>query len=419
MKIAILTDLPRWIDAYSLCHVIRAQTAMLKRYGHEFTVFVGGESWGEICPFQGPLECLVPKFSGTSFTSVEDLDNDEYMAAHELADRLAETLQEFDVVFTHDWIFSSKKAPLAEALRLCADRTRALPFFHWVHSVPTGDFDWWDLNRYGPNHRIVYPNATDAAKVAQVFKTSPRDVIAIPHVVDLRLLFNFSERVQEIINLMPGLMQGDFVQVYPAAADRLSYKGLDHLIRVFGELAQFGTVALLVVDSWSGGGKQREGLQRYKDMAFDSCLGGGEFSFASDLTTDQEFYSLPHRDLMSLMQCSNVFCFPTLGEAFGLGVVESCLAGATLPVLNSSWSQSREIIDTEWGLPKAFPSAERGKENIKPDYPEIARSIASVTHQDESWLARKFCRQTYNMDAIYRNHYEPLFKWCEGYRKSA
>ena len=412
MKIGILTDLDRWNDSYSLCHVVRAQVKMLERHGHEITIFLS-ETASQEFPFGCNMKSEIPRFSGTFFAEPEDIDHEDMELAGNLASRMVTMLTGFDVVFSHDWIFNSRKLPLAEALRLSSEATRETPFFHWIHSVPTSGYTWWDLQRYGSNHQIVYPSSTDAHLVARVFRTSPDRVIPVPHVVDLRIMFGFGKTSTAIIDRFPGLMRADFVQVYPAAADRLWCKGVQHLIRTFGKLKRYGSVSLLIVDSWSGGGKAREGLEKYRTMALEEGLTEQECAFASELLPETEFCGIPHRELMELMLLSSVAVAPSIGESFGLVIAEACLAGAAIPVLNSSWSQSWEIIQGEWCIRRAFPSAELGKENLVPDYENIARSFASVAQQDEAWTARRFARQAYNMDNVYNSHYKPLFQRIE------
>jgi len=417
MKIAILTNFRSFNDAYSLTHVVRNQVIAMLRYGHDVTLFVREDcdtSWSLEAPYAQALEDsfvirnVIPKFDPKPYVTQTDLSEEHQKFAESLSELLLATLSEFDVIFTHDWILTSPNMPLAEALRLYSQDAIRRPCLHWIHSIPVIPFDWWDIKRYGPNHKVIYPNRTDRDKVSVLFGGDNSDVRVIPHIIDLRTHFDFLPETWAIVDSLPALNTASFVQIYPAAAERLSDKGVKQLLYTFKSIKKKGfSVCCLIVDSWAGWGS-REDSDQYMRIAERNGLSEQEFSFMSriaPLFTN----ATPRRVVRELMQYSSLFAYPTQGEAFGLTFPEASLAGNALPVLNRSLPMMAEIAGNN-GLACNFGSGERPLKpaNEREHYSLIARMIVSRAREDTTWQVRNHIRQNYNMDTIYREHYEPV-----------
>lgn len=389
--IAILTPaLSEWDPAYSLTHVIGDQVRCLTEHGHDVSVFVSEQFNG-----RGPdgavlLDCL------PSETSSSILESTAYVLCVRMA--------RFDIVFTHDWISSPRMLPYYEVMRsLTGEGDDRRKWYHWIHSVPAGRQDHWDLEALPVNHFLVYPNNTDAPMTAAQFRTTLDRVKVIPHICDLRYLLEFSPDARRIVDAVPGLVDAEFVQVYPAAADRLKDKGLGHLINVCCVIHEQGhSVCCLVLDSWSGR-HAREDLTAYKESAHDAGLDEGSLVFASDIIPD--FKGLPRSDVFNLMLFSNMFAFPTYGEAFGLCLTEAMLAGA-YPVPNGSVPSLTEVS----GGHGYFPRFLAIKRIPRTPYEQCAHEIIERVQKSVA-IAQKDCiKRTLNADRIYREFYEPILK---------
>jgi glycosyltransferase involved in cell wall biosynthesis len=233
---------------------------------------------------------------------------------------------------------------------------------------------------------------------AAQFRTHIDRVKVIPHICDLRYLLDFSPDAQLIVDAVPGLVDAEFVQVYPAAADRLKDKGLQHIINVCGAIRGQGrSVCCLVLDSWSGR-HPREDLIHYKSGLLDR-----ELVFASDIISD--FRSLPRSDVLHLMLFSNVFMFPTYGEAFGLCMTEAMLAGA-YPVPNGSIPSLREVSGGHGYYPRFIAAKRVPRTPIE----QCAHEIIERVQKDVAISAKNSIRRTLNADRVYRDFYETILR---------
>lgn len=401
MKIAILTHFSEWPPADSRTHCIEAQAMMLARHGHDVTIHCGMESeelvWD--LPFSAKMvPCFPSRLS--KHASVREIP-----PGQRLWNDWA--FYEYDILFTHDFIISDWLLPFAESLRL--DRTEK-PYFHFIHSTPCEKRDWWDLNRYGPNHTLIYLNETDVDAAAAQFNTDRRRVRVIPNINDLRIINDFSKETWEIIDKLPGLMQAEYVQVYPLAADRMECKGLTGLIYLFAQLKKRGqAVCLLIVDGWTGM-RPKGDKEEYRKIAHRNGLGPDSFAFTSDFSEDYD-RGVPKRTVMELSQCGNLFVFPTRGEASPLVLPEAILQGGVLPVLNKALPQLKEVTGGE-GL--AFDFTAWSKAPKANDFNCAARAIVAAASNDICMKARSWVRMNLNMDTIYKRYYEPLLAEVEG-----
>lgn len=413
MKLAILTSFREWNDAYSLTHVVRAQALTLAKHGHEVTVFAMSccPGFAHDFPWHFWFDCSLPNFEPHLYETAKVLSEEHKEYAVKLSKILAEKLLAFDAVITHDWIVTGPNLPFAEALRLCAPKLTAIPFMHWIHSTPNyGHYDWWNIHRYGKNHKIIYQNKTDSDFVALTFKGTAADVRVIPPIVDLRIDWDFSQETCEILEAMPGLMQAEFVQVYPAAADRLRDKGVRELIITLKNFKKKGrSICLLIVDSW-GGAREREdprGYQRIIDNAPE--LTPQDVCFSSSLLNGKYKNGLPWRILRELLQCSSVFVWPTKGESFGMAGPRAALASGAMPIFNRNLSMHFEVGGGS-GLYANFGSSEQQwkPKSEKEYYPMLSVLGVSRADQESSLQYRNFVRRSFNADRVYRFFYEPI-----------
>ncbi|GAG48967.1 unnamed protein product, partial [marine sediment metagenome] len=96
------------------------------------------------------------------------------------------------------------------------------------------------VKRYGPNHKIVFPNNTERLRVAEQFQGTIDDIRVVPHIKDLRTWYDFDKETLRFIDDFPGVMNADYVQVYPASTDRLGAKRVDAVAGIFGQLKSRG-----------------------------------------------------------------------------------------------------------------------------------------------------------------------------------
>lgn len=416
-SIAILTPSFDFFDpAYSLSHVISDQSRCLVRAGHEATVFVSEEFKGDLVEMADIGVIIYPVLPSLGLSSDKVRVKTQRILQAELSN--------FDVVFTHDWISHSRMTPLYEGLVdyvVCSahdnsahDNFSPLSWYHWIHSAPIGqtykrDLSWLSEHH---NHKLVYPLACDVPLVSRHFRIAQDHIITIPHIVDEDCLLTYS-------NEMPALSQSildlttdaEIVQVYPVSADRLIWKGVDKLVKLFGAIKAEGhSVCCVILDSWTGR-LPREDLSRYRSLMRQACLTEEEFVFASQI--DPEFRGISRGEVYRLMLVSSICAVPSMGEAFGLVLPESILAG-NLPICNASLLGSREICK-DYGIHAEFGSCQNPKPYLSPRFfSDLAQKIDEGLQKKFAIPAKSYIQRTFRMDQIYEQYYRLLLQTDAG-----
>jgi hypothetical protein len=295
-------------------------------------------------------------------------------------------------------------------------RLKKQRWLHWIHSLPPYQCDWWDLRKLGRQHRIVYPNRADRHQVSRNFQGRLSDVCVIPHIRDLRLLASdASSESNKFIDRYPGVMEADIVQVYPANSSRMKYKRVRELILIFYYLKRLGfSICLVIANQYAYEPAAKRNIKNYQRMIKRLGLSGTEVIFTSEHLKDWRM-EVPQSLLFNLMRYANLFIFPTRDESFGLVLPEALLMGGCLPVINKDLEVHADMLRSR-GLRFRFGTQERNLSyrqinGGKASYLQyIASEIARQIVDEESIAARTVCRQTLNMDAIYKKYYLPIIE---------
>lgn len=416
MKIAILTNMMEFQPGYSLTGIVKDQATMLTSYGHEVQLFVNSQYHGEEFDPSVTLIKKIPFSHLTDYRSKNDISPEHKKIVEETKVNLVEALADVPVVFTHDFLFTGWFMPYGLG---CVEASKHLPdarWFHWIHSIPTAEFDWWQARDFGNLHKIIYPNETDRQRVAEQYRGERNDVRVIPHIKDLRSWFDFDEETCKLIRDYPGIMQADIVQIYPASVDRLKAKRLGEVITIISNMKKSGySVFLVVANQWATGRQQKESVDKYKTLANRQGLRlGDEICFTSDWQDGKYDVGIPKRMLRELFQCSNLFIFPTNEESFGLVLPEASLAGGVLCVLNKSLGMQLEVSGfTTLFFDFGAYNHELHIENEGKYFKDIAQIILGRMQQNEVLATKTFMRKTYNWDHLYKKFYQPIMAECK------
>lgn len=411
MKIAILTNFMEFLPGYSLTGIVKDQATMLTKYGHEVDLFVNSQYNGEDFPADVTLQKKIPFSHLTDYHSRQALKPDDKMLVNQIAQMFERELPAYEVVFTHDFVFTGWNMIYALALMQVSQKLRDVKFLHWIHSIPTSGYDWWRIQEYGKNHKLVYPNETDRIRVAESYQGEMSDVRTIHHIKDLRSWFDFDQQTVDFLNDFPQIMQADVVQIYPASTDRLSAKRVDVVMRIFANMKKMGfKVMLVIANQWATGRQQKEDVNRYRQIGSRCGLKVNEdFTFTSEWR-DETAVGIGKRMLRELLQCSNLFIFPTKDETFGLVLPEAALAGGVICVLNRSLQMMYEVAGyTSLYFDFGSFQHDHSVENEKQYYKDLAQIILGRFKENESVIAKTFMRQKYNWDNIYNKEYAPIF----------
>jgi len=411
-RIAILTCFQDFNPGYSLTGIVSDQVRMLREHDHETHLFVCSVFNDK--EFPAPKEAImhksIPFAHLIDYDSVSKITADHKDIVYETKKVLIKELEDIDIVFTHDFVFTGWNLPYYEGMRQASPFLPNVKWLHWIHSIPSRMSDWWNINNLSDNHKLVYPNATDKLLVAEQYRGEVRRVRHIHHIKDLRTWFDFGENTCNFIKRYPAMMQAEIIQVYPASVDRLSAKRVKEVIMIFAAMKRMGaSVCLVIASQWATGKKQKEDTGVYKKFASsEGLLVDEEFIFTHDFDPKYEV-GIPKQMLRELLLCSNVFIYPTREETFGLVLPEACLLGV-LPVLNASLDMMREI-GGGIGIYHDFGSNRR--QHSVPDEKRYYKDIAMITlgriRENESVMAKTFHRLNYNWDNLYEREYLPIF----------
>lgn len=415
-KIAILSNLMDISPGYSLTGIITDQYKMLCKYQHDVRLVVN-ERW------KTDKNPDYEVFKGLKFMHLKDYYQDVLEEPH-IADLPAtiELMKEAltwpdgtmaDFVLTHDLVFQGWFLPYLHAIRAVDPEFPQLKWLHWIHSVPTGRRPYWKI--IGKNHKLIYPNMTDALRCAEEFRGQLDDVRVIHHVKDPRVFGNFSDLTCRMVDRWD-LLSADIMQTYPMSSDRFNAKGLQHVIKIFENFKNMGkSVRLVVANQWGNVLKYRE---QCRDIQKNSTLTGNELCFTSqfdmykDAKADEDRgkweLGVPARTVQELQAISNIFIFPTREESFGLVLPEAALQGQLL-VLNDSLSMMKEVSGLN-ALFFSFGSFAINHTIENPDqyYRDIALVIIGKMDRELGIRAKTFMKKMYNADSIYKTEIEPL-----------
>ena len=416
MKVAILTTFQDFQPFYSLTGIVADQVKMLHRHGDEVHLFVNEHfnlSHGD--PTDGgtlaTLHKKVPFAHLKDYRSMGELTEDHKKTVQQTAEMMVAELSDFDIVFTHDFVFVGWNMPYALGIMAASQLIPNVRWLHWIHSIPSVKSDWWDIRKYGPGHRLVFPNKSDRTRVAEQYRGELHHVEVIPHIKDLRTWFDFGEDTWRFIDEYPGVIQADIVQILPASVDRLKQKGVEEVILIFSRLKKMGfKVCLVIANQWATGKVQKDDIHRYLKVAHRNGLAMHEEVIFTSLFEPPAFeVGIPKRMVRELFQCSNLFVFPTREESFGLVVPEASLAGGVLLVLNKSLDQQVEIsgCSTLYFDFGSYSRVQNCSDKAK-FCNDVAQIIVGRMRQNESLFTKTFMRQQYNMDRLYEQVYGPV-----------
>lgn len=419
-KIAIITTFQKFNEWYSLTGIVKDQCRMLTEYGNEVFLFVNDQF--NDSSYQIPNVTIIPKIPFTHLYDYQDnepLSPEHLIIAGKTCDMLIKSLKELNIttVFTHDVVFQGWHKPYAIGLQMIGDNLPGVNWLHWIHSIPTQFNDWWNLSAYGPGHKLVYPNSTDKIRVAENYRTMTSFVRTIPHIKDLRIMYDFDPETCEIIDSFPALMQADVVQIYPASSDRFEAKRVADVIKILGYIKSMGhSVCLFIANQWATLPKHYADIKEYEALGRKYGLEPGKDLIFSSMMHDERMnrsikfkVGVPSKILFQLMQLSNLFVFPTDHETFGLVLPEVSLASGALCVLNRSLQMQ---IEVGGGNTLYFDFGSYTQRHEPPDRDEYLRQVALIIlgrmQENDSILTRTFMRKHYNYDALYAKYYAPI-----------
>lgn len=424
MNIAIFTNFNEFNPGYSLTGIVIDQAEMLAKYGHNVVIVVN-EQFNSKFNVDVGLTNLILKYGEKvklirempflhliDYETKTNLTEEHKQGVEVISEKIKDLIDRYELnaIFTHDFIFTGWNLPYSLGMKKIQKEMKScvIRWLHWIHSIPSGHRDWWNLEEYPGYNYIVFPTRTEVNRVAESFLTSQSKVLLIPHIKDIRNWYDFSEETRSFIDSYPNIMQAGIIQVYPCSSDRLFAKQLHLLIRIFGFMKQARcNVFLLAANQWATGKQRKEDISKYLELAKVSGLEyGKEFVFTSEHSTKYEA-GISKRMLRELQLIGNLFVFPTLEESFGLVGPESAFSGS-LTVINKSLPMLTEVMG--FNTPHYdFGSFLHNVVEVDNDQylKNVAFSILNRIYTSDSVMTKTYCRIRYNMDNIYNRYYLP------------
>lgn len=412
-RVAIFTTFFEAMSGYSLVGVTETQIRMLLDHGYDPVVLVqenfqqpGGDTlWS---PSMVDLRPVVP-FLHLSQGVVDDFD----ARADRVYEALRENLADAEICITHDIIAQEFYKEHNVAVRRYSKERPDLLWLHWIHSCPTpggGDGKYPRNCRFTPPPGyIIFPNATDAARVAQTYHLAGQEwrvrVCRAGHAIDPLLLWPYHQLTKDLTR-MADLFGGDIVAIYPARLDR--GKQPEKILRLLAGVARAGHEPRLLIVDWQSAGRR---FQKYIDelLGLADELGlAGKIHFSSRLD-DRCSQGVPRRVVIELMDLANVYIHPSRIETYSLVVHEAILRG-NLVCLNFDLPPMRELFG-EAGIYFDFGS-DRVERTYQPDeqafWNDEAKRLIAELGQNRAVVAKTRARREWRPEALWKE-LEPLF----------
>jgi glycosyltransferase involved in cell wall biosynthesis len=414
-KIAIITTFQELDPIYSLTGIVKDQVRMLKDYDHEVDVFVSEVFNDKGVDTDINFIKAIPFDHLDDYMSIEEIQKPEHKETiNKTALILKTLLQPYDVVFTHDIIYTGWNLLYNLAIREACKELPNIRWLHWIHSVPSGTRDYWEINALGRKHKIAYPNAIDKIRVVEAFKGRIGDVKTIPHIKDFRTWFDFHPDTIEFIKDYPAVMQSNVVQIYPCSVDRLEAKRLDFVMQILGsiKMEQGVSVCLVVATPWANTEEHRRTIEKYKRASTKYGFKVDEdIIFTASWNNRKYDLGLPKQILRDLFTLSNLFIFPTREETFGLVLPEASMSSGCLCVLNKSLMVHAEITGFH-SLYFDFGSYSNVHNIINAEdyFKQIGQIVMQRMRANESIRVRTYFRLNNNWDYLYRKYYGPIIQ---------
>lgn len=397
MRVAILTALESFDDAYSVKRVIVDQVHMLAAAGHDVVLYVKQgfhDTYGSL-PCIAELE--LPGF----------MHRDYERTAREFVERFGQgELNGYDAIFEHDLYFLDQHKGYRAGIRQVAPTTTA-KWFHWTHSVPREVMD----ARGMPGHTYIALNRESVPELAAMYSISEDQVEVCYNPTDVTDLLSreTAELVQEL-----DLLNCDYLGVLPFPIGRLRQKGVQLAVPYYAGISKHGyRVKVLLCASRTKSAEAQRELAKWEQefqrtVAHTQCY----VEWASRVRPQWNEFT-PNRVVRELMGLSNLFIWPTIGEACSLAIAEARTSGGPFCVLpESRVAGMREFSDEDSYLCYWQDGPWQQKVFRQPD--DVATEI--VAKCDLARYRRRLRRQyEWSRPGIWRRMLKPILdRRCPG-----
>ena len=413
MKVGILTSFYELNSSYSLCSVVESQLVSLKKYGYEVVLFVHDNFKDDAKIPEGvEIRKIVPRFKLVDYSDNHKLEEGFEEQVKKSEEAFKENFKDIDVMFTHDFMLQGWFLPYCVAIHNVAN-TLETKWFHWIHSVPNGmpeGTEYPHALRFclPKNSKLVYLNNYHIVRAAEVYRSFPKDVKVVHNPVDPRLFFDLDPIVASIIDKY-GILDSDFLQVYPVSTPRMvAGKGLHKLIDIQSAMKKLGKrFTVVVCNAHANADKEKDLIRETKDYALQRGINDNDLIFTSFEGKEYEL-GVSRKVVSDLFRLSNLFVFPSHSENCSLVLLEAMLS-KNLLVLNESVRCMREFGE-ENALYFKFSGIDEEVryDNYDKFMEDVAKIIISEFSVNKALKSANNAKKKYNYDFIFREQIEPI-----------
>jgi len=407
-----MTTFYEFNSAYSLCSVVEAQLIALVKNGYDTVLFVHDNFEDDSkVPKEVEIRKIVPRFTLIDYSNFQEPAEQLEEQAKTAYEAFKKHTGDIDVIFEHDMIFQSWFLPYCLAIHRLAKESK-IKWYHWIHSVPQGHTDakYPHNMRFTlpENSKLVYLNNYHLVRAAETYNIFPKDVKIVYNALDPRLFLNLHPLVHSLIDKY-GLLEADFIQIYPLSTPRMvAGKGLHTVIDIMGKLKkQSRSVKLVVCNAHANDRREKQLIAETQSYASQQGLSANEVIFTSLEDTSYEL-GVPREVVSQLFQLSNLFIFPSSSENCSLILLEAMLSKCLL-VLNNNVPSMREFgkenaIYFEFGsIDDSVEYSDKDKFNE-----DVAKIIISEFENNKALKAARDIRQNFNYQKIFETQILPL-----------
>src|SRR3990167_6315703 len=417
LKVGILTAFYELNSAYSLASVVESQLVSLIKNDYEVVLFVHDNFKDDAKVPKGvEIRKIVPRFNLIDYSNLQEPSTELESQAKKVYEALKEHTQDINVIFEHDMIFQGWFLPYCLGIHKLGHESK-IKWFHWIHSVPNVNpkLEYPHNMRFvlPENSKLVYLNNFHLIRAAEAYNLFPKDVRIVYNPVDPRLFWNLHPLVVSLIDRY-GLLEADFMQIYPLSTPRMvGGKGIHSLIEIMGQLkALHKKVKLVVCNAHANDRREKQLIAEVLSFASQRGLSSNEIIFTSLENAPEYELGVPREVVSQLFQLSNLFIFPSSSENCSLILLEAMLSKCLL-ILNNNVGPMREFGKGN-ALYFDFGSIEQtvnytDKEKYMKD---IAKIIISEFETNKVLKASNDIKKNFNYEAIFNNMILPLLHEC-------
>lgn len=413
--VGILTTFANLHPSYSLASVVEAQLHALKNHGYKTILFTHDNfKDDDRIPEGVEIRKVIPRGLLVDYGANQKPHEDLESQAKEIYNVLIENARDCDVLINHDWILVGWFLPYCIALHNFAKEVRHIKHLNWVHSVPSpmpAGLDFPHKFRYmlPDNSKLVYLNNFGLVQAAEAYNTFPKDVRIVYNPVDPRLFFDLHPLVHKLIKEY-GILDADFLQVYPVSTPRMvSGKGLHTLIDIFSKLKLEGKkVCLVICNAHANDKREKQLIAETISYASQKGLNQSELVFSSMMDVPTYELGVSRKVVSDLFRLANLFVFPSTSENCSLILLEAMLSNNML-ILNSNVPSMREF-GKDMALYFEFGGKDSNVEYQNKDkyMHEVALHIISEMKQNKALRASNEIKKYFNYSHVFKTQIEPL-----------